>query len=49
MTGWPGAPFIVFTKNGLDGSALYQLADPKCKTWNKVGDMKLVPWPEADS
>jgi hypothetical protein len=34
---------------GPDRSALYRLADPKCKTWNKVGDMKLVPWPEAGS
>ena len=47
--GWPGAPVLVVTKNGLDGNALYRLADPKCKTWNKVGDMKLVPWPEAGS
>ena len=49
FTGWPGAPFIVDTKSGPDGNALYRLADPKCKTWNKVGDMKLVPWPEAGS
>jgi hypothetical protein len=47
--GWPGAPVLVITKNGPDGNALYRLADPKCKTWNKLGDMKLVPWPEADS
>ena len=47
--GWPGAPVLVVTKNGPDGNALYRLADPKCKTWNKVGDMKLVPWPEAGS
>ena len=45
--GWPGAPVLVVTKSGPDGSATYRLADPKCKTWNKVGDMKLVPWPEA--
>ena len=45
--GWPGAPVLVVTKNGPDGKALYRLADPKCKTWNKVGDMKLAPWPEA--
>ena len=45
--GWPGAPVLVITKNGPDGNALYRLADPKCKTWNKVGDMKLVPWPDA--
>ena len=47
--GWPSAPVLVVTKNGPDGSAIYRLADPKCKTWNKVGDMKLVPWPEAGS
>jgi len=47
--GWPGNPVLVVTKSGPDGSALYRLADPKCKTWNKVGDMKLVPWPEAGS
>jgi len=47
--GWPGAPVLVVTKSGPDGNALYRLADPKCKTWNKVGDMKLVPWPEAGS
>ena len=47
--GWPGAPVLVITKNGPDGNALYRLADPKCKTWNKVGDMKLLPWPEAGS
>jgi hypothetical protein len=47
--GWPGAPVLVVTKNGPDGSALYRLADPKCKTWNRVGDMKLLPWPEAAS
>jgi len=46
---WPGAPVLVVTKGGQDGSALYRLADPKCKTWNKVGDTKLVPWPEAGS
>ena len=45
--GWPGAPVLVITKSGPDGSALYRLADPKCKTWNKVGDMKLVPWPDG--
>ena len=45
--GWPGAPVLVVTKTGPDGNALYRLADPKCKTWNKVGDMKLVAWPEA--
>ena len=47
--GWPGAPVLVVTKNGPDGNAIYRLADPRCKTWNKVGDMKLVPWPEAGS
>jgi len=47
--GWPGAPVLVVTKSGPDGNAIYRLADPKCKTWNKVGDMKLVPWPEAAS
>jgi hypothetical protein len=45
--GWPGNPVLVVTKSGPDGSAIYRLADPKCKTWNRVGDMKLVPWPEA--
>ena len=45
--GWAGAPVLVVTKNGPDGNALYRLADPKCKTWNKVGDMKLVPWPDG--
>ena len=47
--GWPGAPVLVVTKSGPDGNAIYRLADPKCKTWNKVGDMTLVPWPEARS
>jgi hypothetical protein len=47
--GWPGAPVLVVTKSGADGSALYQLADPKCKTWNKVGDITLLPWREAGS
>ena len=47
--GWPGAPVLVVTNSGPDGSALSRLADPKCKAWNKVGDMKLVPWPEAGS
>ena len=47
--GWPGAPVLVVTKSGPGGKALYRLADPKCKTWNKVGDMKLLPWPEAGS
>jgi hypothetical protein len=47
--GWPGAPVLVVTKNGPDGNAIFRLADPKCKTWNKVGDMTLVPWPEAGS
>ena len=47
--GWPGAPVLVVTKGGPDGNAIYRLADPKCKTWNKVGDMTLVPWPEAGS
>ena len=47
--GWPGAPVLVVTKSGPDGNALYRLADPKCKTWNKVGDMKLLPGPEAGS
>ena len=47
--GWPGAPVLVVTKGGPDGNAIYRLADPKCKTWNKVGDMKLVSWPEAGS
>jgi len=46
---WPGAPVLVITKTRPDGNALYRLADPKCKTWNKVGDMTLVPWPEAGS
>ena len=30
---------IVVAKSGPDGNALYRLADPKCKTWNNVGDM----------
>ena len=47
--GWAGAPVLVVTKTGADGNALYRLADPKCKTWNKVEDMRLVPWPEAGS
>ena len=47
--GWPGAPVLVVTKSGPDGNALYRLADPRCKTWNKVGNMPLVPWPEAGS
>ena len=47
--GWPGAPVLLITKSGPDGNALYRLADPKCKTWNKVGYMKLVPLPEAGS
>jgi hypothetical protein len=47
--GWPGAPVLVVTKSGPDGKDLYRLADPRCKTWNKVGAMTLVPWPEAGS
>lgn len=47
--GWPGAPVLVVTKSAPDGSAIYRLADPRCKTWNKVGEMPLAPWPEAGS
>jgi hypothetical protein len=47
--GWPGAPVLVHTKSGPDGNAIYRLADLKCKTWHKVGDVPLVPWPEACS
>ena len=47
--GWPGAPVLVVTKSGPDGKDLYRLADPRCKTWNKVGAMTLVAWPEAGS
>jgi hypothetical protein len=48
--GWSGPPVLVVTRTGPDGGgALYRLADPRCKTWNKVGDMPLTPWPEATS
>ena len=28
--GWPGAPVLVVPKSGPGGSAIFQLADPKC-------------------
>ena len=45
--GWPGAPVLVVAKSAPDGSAIYRLADPRCKTRNKVGEMP--PWPDAAS
>lgn len=46
---WPGAPVLVITKAGADGQALYRLADQRCTTWNRVGEMALAPWPDATS
>lgn len=40
-------PVVVVTKTGSDGNALYRLADPRCKTWNRLGDLKLATCPDA--
>ena len=37
---WLGNPVLVVTKAGPDGNALYRLADPRCKTWNRLGNPK---------
>jgi len=46
---WPGAPVLVVTTSGPDGNTLYRLADPRCDTWSRVGDMPLAPWPDIGS
>lgn len=46
---WLGDPVLVVTKAGPDGKALYRLADPRCTTWNRVGGLKLAPWPAPDA
>jgi len=44
---WLGDPALVVTKRRPESNAPYRLADPRFKTWNRVGDLKLTPWPDA--
>jgi hypothetical protein len=43
---WSGKPVLVITRLDKAGELRYRLAVPKCTTWNRVGDMKLTPWPK---